>query len=166
MALPGISRTGDDAEKRFIEATGATRTERAADGDAILDGKHVVEIKSAKANTLNQVRAVKYLTLVALQGDKWFVVPAHEVIALVSGKSRGQHTENPYESSTLNLRSLDKYIVEERHLGTAVREAAESAAQYPRLRATMQQIMTQSRQLADHSRATVNECLRQYRLID
>jgi hypothetical protein len=50
-------------------------------GDALLDD-HPIEVKRASANTLNQVRAVKYITLVAYHepSDTWYVVPAHQVV--------------------------------------------------------------------------------------
>jgi len=62
----GISGGGADAESRFIALTGATPAARAADGDAILGG-NLVEVKGASALTLNQVRATKYITLVAYE---------------------------------------------------------------------------------------------------
>lgn len=61
----------------------------------MLDGCPI-EVKSATSNTLNQVRAVKYIPLVAyhVPTEAWFVVPAPDVVRLVSSKARGQHTEN------------------------------------------------------------------------
>jgi len=81
-------------------------------GDAELGGTYV-EVKKATAATLNQVRAVKYIPLVAFHepSDTWYVVPAHIIVCLVATKRRGQHTENPFESATLNIFSLGKYQV-------------------------------------------------------
>ena len=64
-------------------------------GDAELGGAFV-EVKKATAATLNQVRAVKYIPLVAYHEptDTWYVVPAHVIVCLVASKGRGQHTEN------------------------------------------------------------------------
>lgn len=59
----GISRGGRSAEDLFRQLTGAQPAERAAQGDAVLEG-HPVEVKRATNNTLNQVRAVKYLPIV------------------------------------------------------------------------------------------------------
>ena len=48
--------------KLFIELTGAAKSRERALGDVVLEG-HYVEVKRATANTINQVRAVKYATL-------------------------------------------------------------------------------------------------------
>jgi len=45
--------------------------------------------------------------------DEWYVVPAHVVVAEVSQKRRGQHTENPFESATLSLNILRPWKVED-----------------------------------------------------
>jgi len=87
----GISRGGKEAEERFMAITGATPTARAALGDAVLDGT-TVEIKHTKrTETLNQVRAVKYIPLVVwVSGeDAWYVIPAHRIVAIVSDRKRG-----------------------------------------------------------------------------
>ena len=72
-------------------------------------------MKRATSLTLNQVRAVKYLPLVVHYAptDEWYVVPAHVVVAEVSQKRRGQHTENPFESATLSLNILRPWKVED-----------------------------------------------------
>lgn len=58
-------------------------------------------MKRATSVTLNQVRAVKYLPIAVhcARTDEWYIVPAHVVVAAVSQRRRGQHTENPFESS-------------------------------------------------------------------
>src|SRR5436190_7171588 len=108
----GISRGGADAEDLFIALTGATRAERAALGDADVDG-HEVEVKKAASATLNQVRAVKFIPLVALflPEGRWFVIPASEIVRQCAKKTRGQHTENPFESATLSLNNLRGYAL-------------------------------------------------------
>jgi hypothetical protein len=110
----GISYGGRSAEDLFISLTGAERVAKAALGDAVLEGRHI-EIKRASSSTLNQVRAVKYLTLVVHYSptNAWYVVPAHVVVLMVSRRFRGQHTENPFESATLNLNNLVAYRLED-----------------------------------------------------
>jgi len=113
-----------------------------------------VEVKRATAATLNQVRAVKYIPLVALHEptDTWYVVPAHIVVCLVSSKARGQHTENPFESATLNIFGLGKYkIGSEKELKQATLDAIAEAKKYPDLKKAMQSVLQESKDLAVRS---------------
>jgi hypothetical protein len=125
----GISHAGKSAEERFRELTGAEKSPAAAMGDAVLDGIGV-EIKKASSNTINQVRAVKYIPLVVLDdpSDQWYVVPAHEVVRQVAVKSRGQHTEIPFECATLSLKNVASYAVSAADLRAAGNAAAQESA--------------------------------------
>jgi len=147
----GISRGGKEAEERFMAITGATPTARAALGDAVLDGT-TVEIKHTKrTETLNQVRAVKYIPLVVwVSGeDAWYVIPAHRIVAIVSDCKRGQHTENPFESATLNLKRLDDFRLEsEADLAAAVVRRAKESAAYPQLKKEMDRVLAEVREHA------------------
>jgi len=149
----GISDGGRSAEERYLWATGATKSAKSGDGDAVLGGCNV-EVKRATAATLNQVRAVKYIPLVALHEptDTWYVVPAHIVVCLVSSKARGQHTENPFESATLNIFGLGKYkIGSEKELKQATLDAIAEAKKYPDLKKAMQSVLQESKDLAVRS---------------
>jgi hypothetical protein len=162
----GISNTGDSAEEAFRRLTGARPPIRAADGDAVLDGCHI-EVKKASADTLNQVRAVKFIPLVALHSPTgtWYVIPAPDVVKLVAQKERGQHTENPFESATLSLKKLDGFKVRsESLLATAVREAIERGKSFPRLEAAMRGVLTESKRLALDSRLQVTSLLTELRI--
>ena len=146
----GISHGGDNAEVKFIALTGADKSIAAAQGDAVLDG-HPIEVKQATKNTLNQVRAVKYIPLVVLYvpTEQWYVVPAHVVVAAVSQKRRGQHTENPFESATLNVNSLGAYRVDDpAQLRERTLAAVLESAKYPELRDLMREILQESKDLA------------------
>jgi hypothetical protein len=157
----GISHGGRSAEDMFITLTGAQRVARAALGDAVLEGRHV-EVKHASSSTLNQVRAVKYLPLVVYHSpsDYWYVVPAHVVVLEVSQKSRGQHTENPFESATINLNRLAAFRLEDRSLLRARTVAAIAESdQYPELQQLMAQILIESKNLASDSIARVRQLL-------
>ena len=159
----GISGGGRSAEEMFREITGAERPLRAADGDALLDGAPI-EVKRATSGTINQVRAIKYIPLVIYFApeDEWYVVPAHNVVAAVSRKRRGQHTENPFESATLNLSNLSDYRVEDvKQLSARVREAVASSASYPALRDAMRSILADSKALAAESLERVRALLRE-----
>lgn len=152
----GISNTGNQVEEEFRRVTGATRTTRAADGDAVLNGAFI-EVKKASSNTLNQVRAVKFITLVAFDSrdDTWYVVPAPHVARLVSTRSRGQHTENPFESATLNIRALQEFRTSKAELKEAVLAAIRLAEDHPQLRAALANVLEESRRLAETSRAKI-----------
>lgn len=160
MTVPGISGGGRLAESRFLELTGAVAAEKAALGDALLDG-HYVEIKQASRTTLNQVRAVKYILLVAyfVPEEQWYVVPANEVVRQCASKERGQHTENPFESATLNLNKLAKFKVDDAQLREEALAAIAEAAEYPRLHALMESVLAASKLLAKRSVSRANVAL-------
>jgi hypothetical protein len=165
----GISGSGRDAEERFLKLTGAERAPEAALGDAVVDG-NFVEIKRATSTTLNQVRALKFIVLIAYycpDGDDpyWYVVPAHQVVALVARKPRGQHTENPFESATLSIRDLAAYrLDDEVQLREQVAAAVRESAQYADLQAEMDRVLSESRLLASESRERVSALLRRHGL--
>jgi len=156
----GISRGGSSAEELYRLATGATKCARAGDGDAVLGGCNV-EVKKATATTLNQVRAVKYIPLVAYHEptEIWYVVPAHIVVSLVSSKTRGQHTENPYESATLNINALGRYQVDASELKRATLSAIAEAQKYPELKQAMDEVLAESKALAARSISKVKDLI-------
>src|SRR5690606_18567861 len=126
-------------------------------GDAVLNGCNV-EVKKASAQTINQVRAVKYIPLVVFHEptSTWYVVPAHVVVCLVSSKPRGQHTENPFESATLNVLALGKYkVAAPEDLKQATLKAIADAERYPEIKAAMARVLADSRALAAKSIADV-----------
>lgn len=158
----GISASGRSTEEKFLLLTGAKKATKAALGDAVLEG-HSIEVKRATSYTLNQVRAVKYITLVAFHEPTttWFVVPAHQVVIFVSAKSRGQHTENPFESATLNLGNLARFkVADENKLREAVLAAIAESAKYPQLRDEMYRVLARSKELAAESIDTVRKTVK------
>ncbi len=167
MAKIGISHGGESAEERYRKVVGASKPEKKGLGDAVVEGKYV-EVKRASSNTLNQVRAVKYIPLVAFDDRTatWYVVPAHVVVALVSSKRRGQHTENPFESATLSIKDLRDYAIGgERDLRAKTLAAIASAAKYPELEKAMRSILAASRELAGKSIAKVREIVERHKLL-
>jgi len=130
-------------------------------GDAVLEG-HAIEVKRAASATLNQVRAVKDLPLVVWDdrsGD-WDVVPAHIVVAEVSRKHRGQHTEKPFESATLSSNRLKRCRVDEAgELRLRTLDAIEASSGYLRLRDEMERVLADSRALADETIVRVRRVL-------
>lgn len=163
MQVPseGISRLGTLAERLFRQHTGAEICPTAALGDAMLDGNYI-EVKHASSTTINQVRAVKYITLVVYNSsaDSWYVVPADEIVRLVARKRRGQHSENPFESATLSLRDLGHCRVAS---PTALRQATLNAIARSQsradLREAMEWVLGGCRELADENLAHVRDLL-------
>lgn len=151
-----IAGSGRPAEDKYLLLTGATKAARAALGDAVLEG-NLVEIKHVGSHTLNQVRAVKYIPLVIFHepSSTWYVVPAHVVVLLVSKKNRGQHTENPFESATLDVRHLGAYQVKEAALKQRTLDAVAESANVPALRDEMVRVLARSKSLAAESLASV-----------
>ena len=163
----GISHGGHSAEERYRLATGATKSAKSGDGDAVLGGCNV-EVKRATAATLNQVRAVKYIPLVALHEptDTWYVVPAHIIVCLVSSKARGQHTENPFESATLNIFGLGKYqIGSEKELKQATLDAIAEAKKYPDIKRAMESVLKESKDLAARSIRDVKALITKLKIV-
>jgi hypothetical protein len=160
VEINGISNQGDATETRFRELTGATRTTRASLGDAVIAG-HAVEIKAASSDTLNQVRAVKFIPLVAFHKTscKWYVLSAPDIVALVHEKSRGQHTENPFESATLSIRQLERFHVAESELKNAVLEAITKGKRFGDLKKIMDDVLLDSKRLAEISRQRVSKLI-------
>ena len=162
----GISKGGKDAEERFLALTGAAAADGKALGDAVLEGHHV-EIKSVKRTTINQVRALKYLPLVLYNwpDDRWFVVPAHRIVADVANKRRGQHTEIAFESVNLSLKAYAEYEVAAGELREAVLERVAEAERFPELKDAMSQLLARLQATAEESRSAVREILTNYGLI-
>ena len=161
MCALGISNTGDSAEELFRQLTGATKAPQAALGDAVLCGQ-LIEVKKASSKTLNQVRAVKYIPLVAYYECEslWYVVPANEIVRQCARKARGQHTENPFESATLSLTNLAECAVADpSQLRDRVCTAIEEAARYPKLKELMDRVLRDSQELAARSVAEAHELL-------
>jgi len=94
---------------------------------------------------------VKYIPLVVWVSDEdaWYVIPAHRIVAIVSHRKRGQHTENPFESATLNLKRLDDFRLEsEADLASAVALGAKESAAYPQLKKEMDRVLAEARKHA------------------
>ena len=157
----GISGGGREAEHLFQRLTGATPAVSASKGDAVLDG-HLVEVKQASSNTLNQVRAVKFLPLVVYHrpSGSWYVIPAHEVVRRVAEKQRGQHTEIAFECATLSLATLTEFrLSDPDELRERTVAAAEESAQFVALKAEMKRVLEEAQQLALDSRSRVRGVL-------
>ena len=118
-------------------------------------------MKQASTNTLNQVRPVKYLPLVVLdtRTSGWYVVPPDEVVRLAAQRGRGQHTENPFESVTLNLAKFRDFKVAETDLRSVTIAAFGRGDHRSDLRDVMTEVRDKESSLAAWSRKRVQQML-------
>ncbi len=98
--------------------------------------------------------------------DTWYVVPAHIIVCLVSSKGRGQHTENPFESATLNIFALGKYkVAADEDLKQATFDALAEAEKYPDLKKAMEAVLKDSKDLAARSVKDVKALIAQLKIV-
>ena len=118
MERQAIRLQGETAEKffrRLVPSAQPPHSESRGDARITVDGQEYhVEIKECHAlpgrsGTINQIRPIKYITLVvyAPRRECWYVVPPNDLVYLAAQKSRGQHTEIPFECMNLTIRQLD-----------------------------------------------------------
>jgi hypothetical protein len=164
-----IRNEGKPAEKAFLRLVkNALPSDVAHCGDAIVsvDGApSYVEIKHVTSNTINQVRAVKFIPLVIYSpqfGDRpWAVLPAQEVVDLVLPKARGQHTEIALECANLRLpRIADRFRCTNAGLDNAVQSAVRTARKYRTLELTLRDLVDQLRALNAMFQTRIEDALR------
>ncbi len=157
--MSGLTQIGRPAEERFRLMVGAEKPARPSDGDAILNGEFV-EVKTTGTSgrvqqNIANVRVVKYTTLVVYDEmyKRWYVVPAHRLVALACEKRRGMHGENPFESQQFKPTQFESYAVADdpKALRDAVLEAIAEAAAYPELKRAMVAALVDARRSADKS---------------
>lgn len=107
---PSLRQKGESAKAQFRNlVTNVRRSNDFSDGDTevFLDGEwYHIEVKTCNSNSVNQVRAIRYETLVIYKDNFWYVIPPNEVVRLVMQKSRGQHSEIPFECSHININQV------------------------------------------------------------
>ena len=161
-----ISREGDKAEELFLQLVSASRrSSSAAMGDAVVtvDGKDVsIEVKKCSSDrgigTINQVRAIKFIPLVVYNPaiDRWYVVPATELVRFATQKSRGQHTEIPYESMNIGLGNIGDWECDPRELGGRLIEAVRFDRANERLKAAMSELLQGIKEAREEYRVRVD----------
>ena len=164
---PGITKAGDLSEELFCKllADVTVPSKGAALGDVrmVVDDKaYYVEIKrceSKKGGTLNQIRALKFIPLVVHlpeQNPTWMVIPPNKIIELVANRSRGQHTEIPFECITLSVSSrLDEFRCEQDELEAKVEAAIREGQRQPLLQQCMADLKRDIQRLSAHAKMDV-----------
>jgi hypothetical protein len=156
-AKTNIRKEGRIAENLFCQITGASKPTHSQDGNAVLDGYFIAIAKVGK-DTINQVRAVKYLPLVAYDepNDTWYVVPAHVLVAEVAKKDRGQHGEIAFECVNLSLSHFHQYRLDSKEeLKARVLQAIAESNKFPDLKKRMAQVIDDAATLSKKSRTDV-----------
>ena len=112
MARQAIRHEGDTAKQLFRQLVPNSRQSsdiKRGDTEVLINGHwHYVDIKQCQSNTINQVRAIKFIPLIIFNGEGWYVIPPIDLVKIVALKSRGQHTEIPFECASLSIDHLDE----------------------------------------------------------
>ena len=171
MARQAIRHEGDNAERifrRLVKDSRLSPDPRRGDAQVLVDGEwHFVEIKECHSNTINQVRAIKFIPLIIYSPENnrpWAVIPPHEVVNLVSAKSRGQHTEIPFESANLSLSQLpDNFRCDDEDLEQKVLQAIRSGNDFAEVKETMMNPYSELVALNKRTKSRVAEIFRRKR---
>ena len=170
MARQAIRHEGDNAEQIFLHLVKDSRSSPIAkrgDAQVAVDNKwHFVEIKECHSTngTINQIRAIKFIPLIIYapeheQGRPWVVVPAHKVVSLVLPKSRGQHTEIPFECANLPLRGFVDFLCTQQELEQKVIEAIRNDMNYIEVKEFMKNLYTELRELDKRTKEGLSKIL-------
>lgn len=147
-ARAAIRREGDHAEnefRRLVPRAEKSDDQKSGDARLLVDGTvYYLEIKQCHSNTVNQVRAIKFIPLVILApklAPRWIVLPPQEVVRLVAGKSRGQHTEIPFESANLSLTGIpERFRCSDADLPQRVIDSIQGARRYAAVEAELRRL--------------------------
>lgn len=170
-----IRNEGQEAETRFIRLVAQSRpSDIAKAGDAVVnvDGHDAyVEIKEChakpgKTGTINQVRAIKYITCViwAPEHRCWYVISADQLVGVAATKTRGQHTEIPFESMNFGLHSLPNSLhakCNDDTLSETVHAAVRRSRRHQQIQDAMSELLREIEELKTRYIGQVQRLLRQ-----
>jgi hypothetical protein len=162
-----LRHEGDRAKTLFTHLVPFSRQSQEntlSDTQVYVDGVwHSIEVKECHSNTINQVRAIKYLPLVIFDGQMWYVIPPHEVVRLVSSKSRGQHTEIPFECANLTLSQLPSFLCcQSEQLPERVTWAIQEGLRFHEVKDAMDNLLTDLINLKDKTKSSITAILERY----
>lgn len=166
---PTLREQGDNAKNLFRRmVTNVRRSNDFSSGDTevFIDGDwHHVDVKECNSNTINQVRAIRYQTLVIYNDGVWFVIPPQEVVRLMALKSRGQHTEIPFECANLTLSQIQPvYRCSDSQLADRVYAAVRMGQQeqYRDVKKAMDNLLADLVKLKERTKSSINSIFEQY----
>jgi len=168
MPRQAIRNEGKGAEQLLLQLVENSQdSDSSKRGDAIVTVDGVgsyVEIKYTTSNTINQVRAVKFIPLVIYSPQMplhWAVLPSNEVVRLVFEKARGQHTELALECANMSLSGIPvTFRCSDEALSDAVHNAIREARKYSELKRKMDELLAELRGMETRYRAAVRDALR------
>ncbi len=160
-AGPGITikNDGEKARELFLQHVSSARKSTNENlGDAFLpvDGTDAyVEIKrcSESGGTVNQIRAEKYICCVTYvaSDQHWWVLSPHDAVREAANRTRGQHTENPFECFSVGLPAFKKCAkgpFSHADLKGAVEDAVRSGRGFPDVQQKMADVSADCEKLA------------------
>jgi hypothetical protein len=158
----GISATGRTAEAEFCRLTGFSICHDRGRGDALatVDGIPTpVEVKKCSASTINQVRPIKFLPLVIYNEANrcWYVIGPVPLIKYACGRGRGQHTEIPFESVTLNINAWELYKVGPESLKSRVVEVIRESRRHCGIELCMRKLAQDIKDLSDRYKDAIRK---------
>ena len=170
-----IRNEGQDAEDHFIRLVAAARaSDLAKAGDAIVtvDGEDsYIEIKEChavvgKSGTINQVRAIKYITCVVWAPGHgwWYVISPDQLVGIAAAKNRGQHTEIPFESMNFGIPNIPSDLhtrCADAELSDAVHEAVRRGRRRSDIQKAMAELLQDIQSLRSRYSHRVQQVLRQ-----
>lgn len=157
-----IRNEGEEAEQRFddlVTSSGQPLDAKLGDRTVRIGADtHHIEIKRCRApadksGTINQVRAIKFIPMAiwAPVRDVWYVISPGDLVRMAASKSRGQHTEIPFECMNLSLpaatsRSAEhwlKFQCADEDLEEAVNDAILAGSREANLKAAMSDLLAE-----------------------
>jgi hypothetical protein len=164
-----LRHEGDNAKNLFKRmVTNVRRSNDFSIGDTevnIDSNWYHVEVKDCQSNTINQVRAIKYQTLVIYNDGVWYVIPPQEVVRLVAQKSRGQHTEIPFECANLALNQIQSvYRCSDTQLAERVYAAIRMGQQqqFKEVKKVMEDLYSDLIKLKERTKSSITSIFEQY----
>lgn len=164
-----IRHQGDNAKNLFRRMVTNVRRSNdfsAGDTEVNIDGNwHHVSVKDCRSNTINQVRAIRYQTLVIYNDGVWFVIPPQEVVRLAAQKSRGQHSEVPFECANLSFSQIQSvYRCSDSQLAERVYAAIRMGQQeqFHEVKEAMENLYSDLIKLKERTRSSITAIFEQY----
>lgn len=156
---------GEAELRRLIPNAKASPSQKQGDAVLRIDGKdYFIEVKQCvKGNSINQVRAIKFTTLVVYSPQlpkPWAVLAPQEVARIVAEKERGQHNEVALECANLTLTSLPAGCrCSNDELAARVESAIRSSEPYGDLREALARLLDDLVEVKTAAREAVRKAL-------
>ena len=108
--IKSIGIKGENLFSLFVPRATKTLSKKSGDFDVpYKKGLRSTEMKECGKNTINQVRAIRYIPLVVhfTREDYWAVIPPNELVKMASKRNAGQHGILAYENMTITTNNIE-----------------------------------------------------------